>query len=132
MREGKNREVKNVLGHLGLAVNRLIRISFGPFQLGALPDGAVEEIRTRHLREQLGERIAAMAGADFSAPIAHVGAGLKPAPTKPRHADDDGAADLKGASGKPRAAKERVGAGFKPAPTRPGRGRRGSRGGARR
>src|SRR6516165_7782740 len=75
MREGKNREVKNVLGHLGLAVNRLIRISFGPFQLGALPDGAVEEIRTRHLREQLGERIAAMAGADFSAPIAHVGAG---------------------------------------------------------
>src|SRR5436309_6483386 len=69
MREGKNREVKNVLGHLGLAVNRLIRISFGPFQLGALREGAVEEIRTRHLREQLGERIAAIAGADFSAPI---------------------------------------------------------------
>ena len=36
MREGKNREVKNVLGHLGLAVNRLIRVSFGPFQLGEL------------------------------------------------------------------------------------------------
>src|SRR5437660_8792847 len=69
MREGKNREVKNVLGHLGLAVNRLIRISFGPFQLGALREGAVEEIRTRHLREQLGERIAAIAGPDFSAPI---------------------------------------------------------------
>ena len=55
MREGKNREVKNVLGHLGLAVNRLIRVSFGPFQLGELPEGAVEEVRTRHLREQLGE-----------------------------------------------------------------------------
>src|SRR5262247_1743926 len=69
MREGKNREVKNVLGHLGLAVNRLIRVSFGPFQLGDLPEGAVEEVRTRHLREQLGNRIAALAGADFTAPI---------------------------------------------------------------
>src|SRR5499426_4612613 len=65
MREGKNREVKNVLGHLGLAVNRLIRVSFGPFQLGELPEGSVEEVRTRHLREQLGGRIAALAGADF-------------------------------------------------------------------
>jgi 23S rRNA pseudouridine2605 synthase len=69
MREGKNREVKNVLGHLGLAVNRLIRVSFGPFQLGDLPEGAVTEVRTRHLREQLGERVAAIAGADFSGPI---------------------------------------------------------------
>jgi 23S rRNA pseudouridine2605 synthase len=69
MREGKNREVKNVLGHLGLAVNRLIRVSFGPFQLGDLPEGAVTEVRTRHLREQLGERVAALAGADFSGPI---------------------------------------------------------------
>jgi 23S rRNA pseudouridine2605 synthase len=71
MREGKNREVKNVLGHLGLAVNRLIRVSFGPFQLGDLPEGAVEEVRTRVLRDQLSERIVALAGADFSAPVAH-------------------------------------------------------------
>jgi 23S rRNA pseudouridine2605 synthase len=69
MREGKNREVKNVLGHLGLAVNRLIRVSFGPFQLGELPEGAVEEVKTRVLRDQLGDRIAALSGADFSAPI---------------------------------------------------------------
>jgi 23S rRNA pseudouridine2605 synthase len=69
IREGKNREVRNVLEHLGLKVNRLIRISFGPFQLGELPEGGVEEIRTRHLREQLGERIAAAAGTDFSGPI---------------------------------------------------------------
>ena len=69
MREGKNREVKNVLGHLGLAVNRLIRVSFGPFQLGDLPDGAVDEVRTRHLREQLGERVATAAGLDFAGPI---------------------------------------------------------------
>jgi 23S rRNA pseudouridine2605 synthase len=69
MREGKNREVKNVLGHLGLKVNRLIRLSFGPFQLGELAPGAIVEVKTRTLRDQLGERIAALAGADFSGPI---------------------------------------------------------------
>jgi 23S rRNA pseudouridine2605 synthase len=70
MREGKNREVKNVLGHLGLKVNRLIRVSFGPFQLGELAPGEVSEVKTRTLRDQLGERLAAVAGADFAAPIA--------------------------------------------------------------
>ena len=69
MREGKNREVKNVLGALGLAVNRLIRVSYGPFQLGELPAGAVEEVRTRTLREQLGERLATLAGAEFALPF---------------------------------------------------------------
>lgn len=69
IREGKNREVRNVLEHLGLRVNRLIRVSFGPFQLGNLTEGGVEEIRTRHLREQLGEKIAAAAGVDFTGPI---------------------------------------------------------------
>ena len=54
IREGKNREIRRAMGHIGLTVNRLIRISFGPFQLGDLPEGAVEEVRTRHLREQLG------------------------------------------------------------------------------
>jgi 23S rRNA pseudouridine2605 synthase len=68
IREGKNREVKNVLGHLGLSVNRLIRVSFGPFQLGELAVGAIEEVKTRTLREQLGARVAAQAGADFSGP----------------------------------------------------------------
>lgn len=68
IREGKNREVRNVLGHLGLAVNRLIRVSFGPFQLGELAVGAIEEVRTRTLREQLGARVAARAGADFAGP----------------------------------------------------------------
>jgi 23S rRNA pseudouridine2605 synthase len=72
MREGKNREVKTVRGHLGRAVNRLIRVSFGPFQLGDLAEGAVEEVKTRVLRDQLGERIAALSGADFSAPIMSV------------------------------------------------------------
>ena len=70
IREGKNREVRNVLGHLGLEVARLIRVSFGPFQLGELAEGAVEEVPTRTLREQLGERVVAASSADFSSPVA--------------------------------------------------------------
>jgi 23S rRNA pseudouridine2605 synthase len=70
MREGKNREIRNVLGHLGLTVNRLIRVSYGPFQLGELKAGGIEEVKTRVLREQLGERVERAAGADFSAPLA--------------------------------------------------------------
>ncbi|MBI3435447.1 MAG: pseudouridine synthase [Proteobacteria bacterium] len=69
IREGKNREVRRVLGHLGLDVNRLIRVSFGPFQLAELEPGAIEEVRTRTLREQLGERLAAAAAVDFSGPV---------------------------------------------------------------
>jgi len=69
MREGKNREVRNVLGALGLQVNRLIRVSYGPFQLGEIPEGGIFEVPTKHLREQLGERIAAAASVDFSGPI---------------------------------------------------------------
>jgi 23S rRNA pseudouridine2605 synthase len=68
LREGKNREVKVVLEHLGLLVNRLIRVSFGPFQLGDLREGEAEEIRARMLKDQLGERLAAEAGADFDGP----------------------------------------------------------------
>ena len=70
IREGKHREVRNVLGHLGLVVTRLIRVSFGPFQLGELAAGAVEEVRTRVLREQLGARLVGRSGADFSSPVA--------------------------------------------------------------
>ncbi|MFI5016213.1 MAG: pseudouridine synthase [Hyphomicrobiales bacterium] len=65
LREGKNREVKRILEHFGLQVNRLIRISFGPFQLGDLAEGAVEEVRTRTLKEQLGAQLAREAHADF-------------------------------------------------------------------
>jgi 23S rRNA pseudouridine2605 synthase len=68
LREGKNREVKRLLEHIGLQVNRLIRLSFGPFQLGHLADGEVEEVNTRVLRDQLGPSLASAAGASFGRP----------------------------------------------------------------
>ncbi|MEB2846876.1 pseudouridine synthase [Rhizobiales bacterium RZME27] len=69
LREGKNREIKNVLGALGLEVNRLIRVSYGPFQLGDLEEGRVIEVKGRMLRDQLGPRLIADAKANFDAPI---------------------------------------------------------------
>jgi 23S rRNA pseudouridine2605 synthase len=67
--EGKNREVKRVMEHLGLDVTRLIRVSYGPFQLGELAEGAVEEVKLKMLREQLGKSLAELAGVDFSSPL---------------------------------------------------------------
>ncbi len=67
--EGKNCEIKRVMAHLGLDVTRLIRVSYGPFQLGDLEEGAVEEVRLKTLREQLGKALAELAGVDFAAPL---------------------------------------------------------------
>ena len=54
LREGKNREIRRALAEIDLSVNRLIRISYGPFQLGDLKQGAVEEVRRKLMRDQLG------------------------------------------------------------------------------
>lgn len=65
IREGKNREVKKILEHLGLVVNRLIRTSYGPFQLGEVASGDVSEIKSRTLRDQLGAGLVATLGLTF-------------------------------------------------------------------
>lgn len=58
LREGKNREIKRICEHLGLNVNRLIRLSFGPFMLGDLKSGEVEEVHSHILADQLGPELA--------------------------------------------------------------------------
>ena len=56
LREGKNREIRRVMAHLGLGVTRLIRVAYGPFQLGTLPRGGVAEVPAKVLREQIAAR----------------------------------------------------------------------------
>ncbi|MFO1035567.1 MAG: pseudouridine synthase [Geminicoccaceae bacterium] len=58
LREGKNREVRKILNAVGLDVNRLIRTAYGPFQLGALPKRAIEEVKGKVLKEQMGSLLA--------------------------------------------------------------------------
>jgi 23S rRNA pseudouridine2605 synthase len=110
--------VKNVLGHLGLEVNRLIRVSFGPFQLADLAPGEIAEVKTRALREQLGERLIASAGADFSGPIGPREAPAAP-PRPPARRDDK--------RKRPRVDPERIGQG-EPARREKRRGRQPTRG----
>lgn len=59
LREGKNREIRKVMDHLGYSVNRLIRTAYGPFQLGNLKRNAVEESPGKVVRDQLGKKLAA-------------------------------------------------------------------------
>ena len=57
LNEGKNREIRNLMKSIGLEVARLIRLSYGPFQLGSLKKGEVKEVPQKVLREQLGNKI---------------------------------------------------------------------------
>ncbi len=54
--EGKNREIRKVMKSIGLEVSRLIRLSYGPFQLGSLRRGEVKEVPAKVLHEQLGAK----------------------------------------------------------------------------
>ncbi|CAN5370370.1 pseudouridine synthase [soil metagenome] len=138
IREGKNREVRNVMAHLGLEVNRLIRISYGPFQLGEIEEGQVEEIKSRVLREQLGDKIVTTSGAQFDKPVKEVAEGeaaprikgrIKPAGSKSGLiADRKGRRILvtRAGSDESRARNEEEVNGFGP-PRRPQRGYKGKR-----
>ena len=55
--EGKNREIRKVMKFIGLDVARLIRLSYGPFQLGSLKKGEVREVPQKVLKEQLGNKL---------------------------------------------------------------------------
>lgn len=85
--EGKNREVRRVLEHLGLEVSRLIRIRYGPFILGEMPVGSIGEVRPndlaafRHSLDHKGQQLGAIAVSSLSAP----------APRRPRRAPVAGA-----------------------------------------
>jgi 23S rRNA pseudouridine2605 synthase len=87
LREGKNREVRTILEHLGLTVNRLIRISFGPFQLLDLEPGGVEAVRRRVLIDQLGRHVAGTLGLVEDEGAA-AGTRRKLSPKPPRGAQD--------------------------------------------
>ncbi len=80
IREGRNREVRRAMEAVGLAVNRLIRVSYGPFQLGDLKPGAVEEVRPRVMRDQLGLEAPATAAGGKAARKPGARSGAKPGP----------------------------------------------------
>ena len=105
LKEGKNREVRKVLSHVGLAVNRLVRVAYGPFQLGALKSGEVEEVRPAVLREQLGRLYpldAKSYPSDTVAPTPVGRAKARPRPERPG-GQDGGSKSGSGKSAAPKA-----------------------------
>lgn len=84
LKEGKNREIRKVMEFMGWPVSRLIRVAYGPFQLGSLPEGAVEEVPAKVVKDQLGHNESgwAKAAPDEHPVLPHKGPPRKGAPRK--------------------------------------------------
>ncbi|MFN3643270.1 MAG: pseudouridine synthase [Gemmobacter sp.] len=111
IREGRNREIRRAMEFVGLIVNRLIRTGYGPFRLGDLPPGAVEEVRPRVLRDQLG----------LAETPAH-GPGTGPAGPRRGTRGAVGAGAASAAAARPASARTGTGAGKHAAKAAPGPG----------
>jgi 23S rRNA pseudouridine2605 synthase len=119
LREGKNREIRRAMAAIGLTVNRLIRVSYGPFRLNEMQPGDVEEVRPRVLRDQLGLDPAAVEEAPVAkgrraTPAASGRGGAKPAASPAKGAARPqgkvfGAKPARGETGAPAPRGERVG-----------------------
>ena len=93
LREGKNREIRRAMTEVGMVVNRLIRVSYGPFRLNTMNPGDVVEVKQRILKDQLGESGKEQLGEDAAAHRRGPSRGDKPAfDRKPRPAGGDGKA----------------------------------------
>ncbi|MBT9382622.1 pseudouridine synthase [Pseudooceanicola sp. CBS1P-1] len=102
LREGKNREIRRAMESIGLVVNRLIRVSYGPFQLGTLKQGEVQELRPRVLREQLGLELEEPETTPARGPRKRPGKSGKPGAPRPERGTEIEAPTRRGKAGDPR------------------------------
>ena len=102
LREGKNREIRRVMEHFGWPVNRLIRVSFGPFHLGKLEKGAVDEIKAKVVKDQIGMIL------QSDKPASHRKRRIKAAGTGERSAKAKSPSAEKSSSRHPKSAKPSV------------------------